>query len=275
MVLSRWSVSGIPLSSLQLVEIWTTGRLGLRCWFNKQTQDIVHHANCIIKLLTYFQTGCFYSSPPFSFPSLPLFPLHQTQEVWVSVPFQNQNISKTRKSVRSLPQPFQLCFATEHSQKSLKTSLRHFLFLKEDAPMSTAPSQAPVCPPAAGAFVGGSLRWARGGFQDHWGATRGQLLPTCWEELPWGWEPVNLRRNPEFQRYPLSAQTCGFHPEHPGIFCKILLSCSNGSTLNLEKSFVINAVQIVHPFLSYSARLHSLASLINSFDRKGCFMTLV
>lgn len=58
-------------------------------------------------------------------------------------------------------------------------------------------------------------------------------------------------------------------------FCKILLSCSNGSTLNLEKSFVINAVQIVHPFLSYSACLHSLASLINSFDRKGCFMTLV
>lgn len=47
--------------------------LDLCRWFNKQTQYIVHHANCIIKLLTYFQTSSFYSSVPLSFPSFPLF----------------------------------------------------------------------------------------------------------------------------------------------------------------------------------------------------------
>lgn len=33
--------------------------LDLCCWFNKQTQYIVHHTNGIIKLLTYFQTSSF------------------------------------------------------------------------------------------------------------------------------------------------------------------------------------------------------------------------
>lgn len=49
--------------------------LDLCRWFNKQTQYIVHHASCIIKLLTCFQTSSFYSSLPLSFPSFPLFSL--------------------------------------------------------------------------------------------------------------------------------------------------------------------------------------------------------
>lgn len=149
-------------------------------------------------------------------------------------------------------------------------------------PMRTQLGARPqIASPATEAFVNSSLRWVCRGFQDHWGATRGWFLPTCWKELPWGWEPVNLPKNPGFERCPLSTprrpRTRCFHPEWraPWDFCKILLSCSNGSTLNLENCFVINAMQIVHFFLSYSACLHSLSSLINSFDRKGCFMTLV
>lgn len=49
--------------------------LDLCRWFNKQTQYIVHHTNCIIKLLTYFQTSSFYSSVPLSFSYFPLFSL--------------------------------------------------------------------------------------------------------------------------------------------------------------------------------------------------------
>jgi len=70
--------------------------LDLCCWFNKQAQYTVHHANCIIKLLTYFQTSSFFSSVPLSFPSFPLFfPCYRTQEQHL-LSFQNQTLSKIR-----------------------------------------------------------------------------------------------------------------------------------------------------------------------------------
>lgn len=80
---------GIPMTgtgAIWMISIWHSStfshrwfrfellvHLDLCCWFNKQTQYIVHHANCIKKLLTSFQISSFYSSVPLSFPSFPLF----------------------------------------------------------------------------------------------------------------------------------------------------------------------------------------------------------
>lgn len=85
----RGGGGGIPMTgtgAIWMISIWHSStfshrwfrfellvHLDLCCWFNKQTQYIVHHANCIKKLLTSFQISSFYSSVPLSFPSFPLF----------------------------------------------------------------------------------------------------------------------------------------------------------------------------------------------------------
>lgn len=161
--------------------------LDLCRWFNKQTQCIVHHANCIIKLLTYFQTSSFYSSVPLSFPSFPLFSL----------------ISNPRRVFAFFPKPDTIKdpIMSEVSPTALQTAHCWRILAKVvwEITVNTSPSQRkpgyipipelpeekPQIPaPAAQLLWRAMQAGVRGGFQDHWGTTRGQFLPifTCWKE---------------------------------------------------------------------------------------------
>lgn len=192
-------VGGNPMArtgAVRMISIWHSStfshswftfellvHLDLCRWFNKQTQYIVHHTNCIIKLLTYFQTSSFYSSVSLSFPSFPLLSL----------------ISNPRKAFAFFPKPDTIKdpIMSEVSPTALQTAhcWRILAGAVWEITANTSPSQrklgyiltpgkAPDSSPSCLAFVKGHPSWSSEGFQDHWGTTRGQflLILTCWKE---------------------------------------------------------------------------------------------
>lgn len=211
--------------------------LDLCRWFNKQTQYIVHHANCIIKLLTYFQTSSFYSSVPLSFPSFPLFSF----------------ISNPRRGFAFFPKPESIKdpIMSEVSPTALQTAHCWRIFPEvvweitaNASPCQRKPGYSPT-PGKSPRLLSQLLSFCEGSskleFVGVFRITGAQQETSFFPFLLVG------RNNHEAGKQLTCTQTLisrlvvvcqhhpqslRFHPERktPWDFCKILLSCSNGSS---------------------------------------------
>lgn len=253
---------GIPMTgtgAIWMISIWHSStfshrwfrfellvHLDLCCWFNKQTQYIVHHANCIKKLLTSFQISSFYSSVPLSFPSFPLFSPSSNPNPAFSFspkldPIRDQIISEvsltglqTGLCYRIFPEVvWEITANTWPPQRKLGYHFTLALSMKNPA-LSKAPDFFPSC----SAFVKGCPKWGSWGLSGSLGhnkrpvSSHFHLLEGIIMRLG-NREPAH---KPWFQDVPVVCQchpqSLRFHPERktPWDFCKILLSCSNGSS---------------------------------------------
>lgn len=178
--------------------------LDLCCWFNKQTQYIVHHASCIIKLLTYFQTSSFYSSLPLSFPSFPLSsPPLNPRTAFCFIPKLNPIKDQIMSEVSLAALQTALCYRTfpevvseiaAHTLSLKEATLRFFPGAPYEKPVS---EQSLRFLPQLLSFCEGPSELRLRGFQRHWGTMNGQFLPAaiCGKKLSYGWKTVKLHTN--------------------------------------------------------------------------------